>query len=315
MPVHRSDHLMTKLNEKNKEQTMNSLDALYCDVDDFNKAFYPEWEKMQLENGQKKRRRKGMMTHSELMTILIHFHQSHYKDFKSYYLYHVHQYLRAEFPQLLSYTRFLGVIPSVLVPLCAYFGQCLGKPTGIAFVDATSIKVCHNIRIPRHKVFDGLAKRGKSTMGWFYGFKLHLIINHKGEILGTKLTAGNVDDRKPVQEMASGLFGKLYGDKGYISNVLKSKLFDQNVEFITNVRKNMKPRAIALWDKLMLSKRFIIETVNDQLKNITQIEHSRHRSPNGFMLNLIGSLIAYCHKKDKPTIRIDESEMKTLCVI
>lgn len=160
-----------------------------------------------------------------------------------------------------------------------------------------------------------MAKRGRSTTGWFYGFKLHLIVNHKGEILGTKLCAGKVDDRKPVQEMANGLFGKLYGDKGSISNVLKSKLFDQDVEFITKVRKNMKPRAIALWDKLMLSKHFIIETVNDQLKNIIQIGHSRHRSPNGFMLNLIGSLIAYCHKKDKPTIRIDESEMKTLCVI
>ncbi len=141
-------------------------------------------------------------------------------------------------------------------------------------------------------------------MGWFYGFKVHLIINHKGEILGTKLTAGNVDDRKPVPEMA----------KDYVSSLLSDELFEQDVGLITNVRRNMKPRAIVLWDKIMLKKRFIIETVNDQLKNITQIEHSRHRSVSGFMLNLIGSLIAYCHKKDKPTIRIDESDMKTLCI-
>ncbi len=151
-------------------------------------------------------------------------------------------------------------------------------------------------------------------MGWFYGFKLHLIINHKGEILATKLTAGNVDDRKPVPEMAKDLYGKLYGDKGYVSSLLSDELFEQDVELITNVRRNMKTRAIALWDKIMLKKRFIIETVNEQLKNITQIEHSRHRSVSGFMLNLIGSLIAYCHKKDKPTIRIDESDMKTLCI-
>ena len=294
---------------------MTTIDELYCNIDDFNQGFYPEWEKLQLESGDKKRHRKGIMSPSELMTIIIHYHQSHYKNFKNYYLGHVHQHLRKEFPQLLSYTRFLGLMSSILVPLCAYFGHCLGKPTGLAFVDATSIKVCHNIRIPRHKVFEGIAKRGKSTMGWFYGFKLHLIINHKGEILGTKLTAGNVDDRKPVPEMAKGLFGKLYGDKGYVSKALKSKLFDQDVELITNVRKNMKPIAIALWDKLMLRKRFIIETVNDQLKSITEIEHSRHRSPNGFMINLIGSLIAYCHKKDKPTIRIDESEKKLLCVV
>ncbi len=294
---------------------MLTIDELYCNIDDFNKVFYAEWEKTLLASGEKKRRRKGLMSPSELMTILIHFHQSHYKDFKNYYLGHVHQHLRSEFPTLLSYTRFLGVMSSVLVPLCSYFTHCLGKPTGIAFVDATSIKVCHNIRIPRHKVFEGMAKRGKSTMGWFYGFKLHLIINHKGEILATKLTAGNVDDRKPVPEMAKGLYGKLYGDKGYVSKVLGGQLFEQDVELITNVRRNMKPRAIALWDKIMLRKRFIIETVNDQLKNITQIEHSRHRSPNGFMLNILGSLIAYCHKKDKPTIRIDESDMKTLCIV
>lgn len=152
-------------------------------------------------------------------------------------------------------------------------------------------------------------------MGWFYGFKLHLVINHKGEILATKLTAGNVDDRKPVPELVRDLWGKLYGDKGYVSQALGDKLFDQGVEFITNVRSNMKPKALALWDKIILRKRFIIETVNDQLKSISQIEHSRHRSVHGFMLNLMGSLIAYCHKKDKPTIRIEESDMKTLCMV
>ena len=103
------------------------------------------------------------MSPGELMTILINFHQSHYKDFKSYYLCHVHQHLRKEFPNLLSYTRFLGVMSSVLVPLCAYFTHCKGKPTGIAFVDASSIKVCQNIRIPRHKVFDGVAQRAEKT--------------------------------------------------------------------------------------------------------------------------------------------------------
>ena len=294
---------------------MSTIDALFCDVDDFTKVFYPEWEKTLLESGEKKRRKSGLMTPSEIMTIIIHFHQSYYKDFKNYYLHHVHQHMRSEFPKRLSYTRFLEVMPSVLVPLYAYFVHCKGKPTGIAFVDSTSIKVCHNIRIPRHQVFKGSAEWGKSTMGWFYGFKLHLIVNHKGEILATKLTPCNVDDRKPVPDLTKDLFGKLYGDKGYVSKALGEQLFDQGVEFKTNVRSNMKARAIALWDKIMLRKRFIIETVNDQLKSITQIEHSRHRSMHGFMLNLIGSLIAYCHKKDKPTIRIDESDMKTLSII
>ncbi len=110
-----------------KEQTVTTIDELYCNIDDFNKIFYAEWEKTLLESGEKKRRRKGVMSPSELMTILIYFHQSHYKDFKNYYLGHVHQHLRSEFPKLLSYTRFLGVMSSVLVPLCTYFTHCLSQ--------------------------------------------------------------------------------------------------------------------------------------------------------------------------------------------
>jgi hypothetical protein len=293
---------------------METIDALYCDVDDFNQQFYPEWEHQQLDSGEKKCRKKGVMTPSEIMTIIIFFHQSSYKDFKNYYLGHIHQYRRKEFPILLSYTRFISVMPRVLIPLCAYFGLCKGKPTGIAFVDSTKIKVCHNIRIPKHKVFAGIAARGKSSMGWFYGFKLHLIINHKGEILALKLTAGNVDDRKPVMQMITGLSGKLYADKGYLSKALGEKAFEKGVELITNVRKNMTAKALSLWDKIMLRKRFIIETVNDQLKSISQIEHSRHRSIQGFMLNLMGSLIAYCRKEAKPTITVSVNDMKTLTI-
>ncbi len=253
------------------------IDALYTEVDDFNKKFYPEWEKSQIESEQKKRRKKGMMTPSEVMTIIIHFHQSNHKDFKNYYLGYVHQRLCKEFPQLLSYTRFLAVMPTVLVPLCALFGYLKGKPTGIAFINSTSMKVCHtrghrgNIRIPRHKVFKGIAQRGKTSMGWFYGFKLHIIINHKGEILATKLTVGNIDDRKPVPDLIDGIMGKLYGDKGYLSKALGEECFDKGIELITNVRSNMKPVAIKLWDKIMLKKRYIIETINDHTSQLPRL--------------------------------------------
>ena len=287
----------------------NNIDALYVLVDDFNQKFYPEWERTQIESGKKKRRKKGNMTPSEVMTIIIYFHMSNHKDFKNYYLGYVHQRLHKEFPRLLSYTRFLAVMPRVLVPLCALFGHLKGKPTGLAFIDSTSMKVCHNIRIPRHKVFDGIAQRGKTSMGWFYGFKLHLIVNHQGEILSAKLTAGNVDDRKPVPDLIDGIFGKMYGDKGYLSKALGEKCFEKGLELITNVRANMKPKAIKLWDKIMLKKRYIIETINDQLKSITQIEHSRHRSMHGLMLNLMGSLIAYCHKENKPAIKLYTNEL------
>ena len=285
---------------------MNKLVETYCDVDDFCQLFIPHWQRLLLDNGEMKRNRPCRLSPAEVMTIIIHFHQSHYRDFKNYYLHYVCRQLKPYFPELLSYTRFLALMPSVVVPMCSYLTSKLGKPTGIQFVDSTKIEVCHIIRAKRNKVFEGIAEHGKGTMGWSFGFKLHLIINHLGEIVALKLTKGNVDDRQPVSEMAESLFGKLYGDKGYISQALTGELLEKGVELITTVRKNMKKKFISLWDRAILKKRFIIETVNDQLKNISYIEHSRHRSPHGFMLNLLGGLIAYCLKEEKPSLNLTE---------
>lgn len=293
---------------------MNKLVELFCDVDDFCKVFIPEWEKQLIEDGTQKRKRRSRLTMSEVMTIIIGFHMSHYRDFKNYYTGYVSCFYRKEFPELLSYTRFLELMPRTIVPMCAYFTSLKGKPTGIEFIDSTTLTVCHNIRIPRHKTFNGIAKRGKSTMGWFYGFKLHLIVNHRGEIVAAKVTKGNVHDTKPVEELAAGLPDKLYGDKGYLSNALEASLFEKGVKLITTVRKNMKAKAMSLWDRAMLSKRFIIETINDQLKNISQIEHSRHRSMHGFMLNLMAGLVAYCLKESKPRLNLTDSELNSMVV-
>lgn len=293
---------------------MKNLVELYCDVDDFCKLFIPQWQKQLLEDGSRKRRRECRMSTSEIMTIIIGFHMSHHRDFKNYYRGYIAQFYKKEFPTLLSYTRFLEIMPSMIVPMCAYFTSLKGKPTGIEFIDSTSLKVCHNIRIPRHKTFDGVAKRGKGTMGWFYGFKLHLIVNFKGEIVAAKVTTANVHDTKPVEEMASELPDKLYGDKGYLSKALESNLLDKGVSLITTVRKNMKAKAMSVWDRAMLSKRFIIETINDQLKNISFIEHSRHRSINGFTLNLMAGLVAYCLKEDKPCLNLTDIERNSIMV-
>ena len=154
----------------------------------FSKLFFPSWQRILLENGEIKRRRVCRLSPSEVMTIIIHFHQSHYRDFKNYYLHYVCRQLKAYFPELLSYTRFLALMPSVVVPMCSYLTSKLGKPTGIQFVDSTKIEVCYIIRAKRNKVFEGIAHHGKGTMGWSYGFKLHLIINHLGEIVALKLT-------------------------------------------------------------------------------------------------------------------------------
>lgn len=289
---------------------MNNLIDIFCDVDDFCKVFIPEWEARLITNGEVKRRRIKRMSNAEIMTIIISFHQSHYRDFKNYYLGYVAKYLKSYFPSLLSYTRFIEVMPSVIIPLNTYLTTLFGKPTGIAFIDSTKISVCHIIRAKRNKVFKGVAEHGKGTMGWFFGFKLHLIVNHLGDILSVKITGGNVDDRNPVPDMVSSLSGKLYGDKGYLGKALASKLQDKGIELITNVRKNMKKVAISKWDKAMLSKRYLIETINDQVKNISYVEHTRHRSITGFVANMLGGLIAYCLQKNKPSINLTPDETK-----
>jgi hypothetical protein len=156
---------------------MNKLVELFCDVDHFCKVFIPQWQKKLLEDGTLKRQRGGRMTTSEIMKIVVSFHMSHYRDYKNTYLIYVSHVYKEDFPNLLNYTRFLEVMPKVIVPMCAYFTSLKGKHTCIEFIDSTSMKVCHNIRIPRHKTFYGISKHGKGTMSSFYGFKLHLIVH------------------------------------------------------------------------------------------------------------------------------------------
>lgn len=282
-----------------------SLLELFCDVDDFCQDFEPKWEQFQLENGLRKRRRRPKMTLSEIMTIIIHFHQSNYRTFKAYYTKHVQSHLAVEFPGLASYSWFVRLMAEAFVPLTLYLLTKQGQCTGVSFMDSTPIKVCHNRRIKRHKVFAGIAARGKTTMGWFYGFKLHLVVNPQGEILAFQLTPGNVDDRKPVPVLLQDLFGKVFADKGYLSKKLFNQLLEDDIHLISGIRKNMKNQLMPLADKLLLRKRSIIETINDQLKNISQIEHSRHRSFTNFLVNLLAGLLAYCFQEKKPSLQID----------
>jgi transposase len=284
---------------------MQSLVELFVHVDDFCQAFLPELENHLLQSGAIQRRRDRSLSMSEVMTIMIHFHQSHYRNFKAYYCKHVLLHLRGEFPGLVSYTRFVDFIPSVLLPLCAYFQHaCLGDCTGVSFIDSTSLDVCLNQRIASHKVFAGLAERGKTSTGWFFGFKLHLVINDRGELLNVLVTPGNVDDRKPVPRLVRRLFGKVFGDKGYISQPLYELLRQTiGVQLVTKLKSNSKNRLpMSLTDRILIRKRAIVETVIDQLKNISQIEHSRHRSVANFMVNLICGLIAYAHQPKKPSL-------------
>ncbi len=291
-----------------------SVLELFCAVDDFWQAFRPHWQAQLLGQGTIQRVRSPRLCESEIMTLLILFHQSHYRTFKAFYTEHVQQHLRGEFPGLVSYTRFVELTPRVLLPLMVYLQLCLGACTGISFIDSTPLAVCHNRRIERHRVFAGLARRGKTSLGWFYGFKLHLVVNDRGELLAFHLTPGNVDDRQPVPLLSQALYGKLFGDRGYLSQTLFEQLLTDEVQLITALRKNMRNRLIPLYDKLLLRKRAIIETINDQLKNISQIEHTRHRSVVNFMVNLITGLIAYCHRPKKPSLHLRPEDMALLPV-
>ncbi|GHP00508.1 hypothetical protein KSF_105550 [Reticulibacter mediterranei] len=215
-------------------------------------------------------------------------------------------HLNKEFPHLVSYARFVALIPRMLIPLLAYLQRRFGPCTGISFIDSTSLEVCDAKRISQHRVFAIDAKRGKTSMGWFFGFKLHLAVNDRGELLACCLTPGNVDDRTPVPHLVNNLHGKLFGDRGYISGPLSKLLFEQGLQLITRLRKNMKNQLMHLSDKLLLRKRAIIETIIDQLKNISQIEHSRHRSPVNFVVHVIAGLLAYSHRAKKPGLHLDE---------
>ncbi len=285
-----------------------SILELYCSVDAFWQRFEPRWERELLASGLRQRRRATRLHPAEIMTILILFQQSGYRTFKGFYTQQVQIHLRTEFPLLVGYTRFVALMPRFLVPLAIYLYTQRGDCTGISFIDSTCLVVCHTARIQQHRVFRVDARRGKTSVGWFYGFKLHLVVNDRGELLAFCLTPGNTDDRRPVPALVRRLFGKLFGDKGYISAPLAERLFlDYGLRLITKIRKNMRNVLMDLSEKLLLRKRALIETINDQLKNVCQIEHTRHRSPLNFVVHLLAGLIAYCHQPKKPSLRLDHN--------
>ena len=289
---------------------------LFVEVDDFGKNLDDFCAQKQIEGGTRQRNRPGKLRLSEIMTLLIAFQTSGYRTFKDFYQY-VLAYHRRDFPDLVSYDRFISLIPRAVAPLMVYLqAKGLDEPTGIAFIDSTALKVCHHKRISRNCVFGGIAKIGKTTMGWFLGFKLHLIINDRGGLLNCRLTPGNVDDRSVVKKMTEGLFGKLFGDKGYVSQNLFESLLARGLKLVTYMRSNMKGRLMALEEKILLRKRSLIETVNDTLKNVCQIEHSRHRSPMNFLAHLVAGLIAYTRLPKKPSLKMEYPDLPqdTFCL-
>jgi hypothetical protein len=215
---------------------------------------------------------------------------------------------REDFPQTVSYNRFVELEQKIVVKMTLFLQLCcLGKSTGISYIDSTPLRVCHIKREHSHSTFKGIATKGKSSMGWFFGFKLHIVINDRGEIFDFVITQANVDDREPLKNKRfhDKLFGKIFADRGYISQDLFERLFVDGIHLITRLKKNMKNSLMSIGDKIYLRKHALIETVNDELKNICQVEHTRHRCFVNFMANMVSALIAYNFLPKKPSLNLE----------
>lgn len=271
-------------------------------IDDFCKTFDEKTKGKYLPNPNRKRLRPCKMSLSEIMTIVVIFHLSHYRTFKDFYQHCLLVYYQKEFPRLVSYNRFIELMPFTFMPLFIFQCSLFGKKTGKYFIDSTKLEACHNLRIFSHKVFRDIAKRGKTSTGWFFGFKLHLIINNEGELVNFWLTTGNIDDRHIVPQLTKDLKGWLFGDKGYVSSKLFEALKNQGLELFTRFRKNMESKILQPAQEFFLSKRGVIESLIDQLKSILHIQHTRHRSLLNFQVNLLAGLIAYTLIPKKPSV-------------
>jgi Transposase DDE domain. len=281
----------------------SKITEIFCLVDEFCKEYDQIVDKHLLGTPSK---RPSVMTKSEVITITILFQLSGFRTFKHFYIYYLQKHMQDDFPNTVSYNRFTELMQQNLMAMTLFLKTCcLGNCTGISFVDSTPIRVCKSKRIKNNKVFKGIATTGKSTMGWFHGFKLHIIINDKGEILNFTITQANIDDRAPLKKKSflDKIYGKLYADKGYIGKDLMQLLFADGLHLITHIKNNMKNSLMTMSDKILLRKRSVIETVNDELKNICQVEHSRHRSFTNFLSNIVAGLIAYSFLPKKPTIK------------
>lgn len=288
------------------EKIMIPLEEIYCFIDDFCKKYEHLGSNNFIQNKTRKRNRRCKLSLAEIITITVLFHLSHYRTFKDFYTNCVNDQLKQAFPSRVSYNRFTELMPYALMPLAIMLHHCKGHKTGKYYIDSTKLSVCHNLRINRHKVFKDLAQRGKTSTGWFFGFKLHIVLNNYGELMSFKLTSGNIDDRKVIQTLTKNLKGWLFGDKGYLSKTIESSLLQRGLQLFTRVKKNMKNKIMTIAQKAYLNKRNIIETMIDQLKSIYHIQHTRHRSPINFLVNLLTALFAYVLKPNKVSAKFGQ---------
>ena len=279
---------------------------IFCKVDDFcQELFHWRAQNTLLRIGGKSRGPKARLSSSEMITILLFYHLSGFKCFKYYYQRLILGLMKDYFPQAPSYQRFVELIPRNTLILWLFLqSHCReALASGIYYIDSTKLPVCDNRRIHSHKVFAHLARRGKTSTGWFFGLKLHMVVNHLGQMVAFHITPGNVSDNNHqlLHRLLKGLEGKCFGDKGYLSKLF-DQLLEQGLQLITKIRKKMKNVLIKIEDKKLLNKRTISETIFDILKHICDIDHSRHRSPENAITHILAGLGAYGFLDQKPSI-------------
>jgi hypothetical protein len=268
----------------------------FCQFDDFCQAFYPHWDARLLRQEAQPAKKRGPpagLADSEIMTILVLYHSSHFRHFKAFYEGVVLTLLRSAFPKSPCYARFIALTNHVWMPLTVFLLSRMGRRTGIYYIDSTPLAVCHNRRIGRHQVFADLAARGKSSIGWFVGVKLHLVFNHERQIVALKLTPGNVNDTTPVPDLTQDLIGKLFGDKGYVGKELARRLLRRGLALMTRVRRNMKRLPVSFLDKALLNGRNIVETIIGHIKEFSSLRLPKHRSAFNAFTHVVAAVVAY----------------------
>jgi hypothetical protein len=167
---------------------LERLTEVFCAVDDFCQAFEAQWKPYLLDSGATPRGPKPGLAVSAISTLLLVWHSSRFKYLKNFYHGFAAPFLRQCFPGMPGYEQFVTVQQRAFVPLIFFLLSRLGNTSGIYYIDRTSLPVCDNHRIHRHQTCAGLAARGNTSMGWFLGFKLHLVFNHLNQIVACKLT-------------------------------------------------------------------------------------------------------------------------------
>jgi hypothetical protein len=281
-----------------------SLIQMFLDIDDFCQD-YEKWQAHHPDEQVSKW--TSVLFRSEAMTILVYYHHSGYKCFQYYYERLVLGLMKSYFPKVPTYKYFLKLIPRCfdLIFLYATYQSQNTQRTGIYYVDSKRLPVCHNKRIHSHRVFKDIAQRGKSSTGWFYGLKVHLIINNLGEIVSFLFSSANFTDnnQQVLRNLLKGLKGYCYGDKGYLTKLFE-EFYTNGLKLVTKIRRNMKNQLMPIQEKYDLMKRGVIESVNDILMTVCDIEHTRHRSPINAMTHMISALIGYNYLDNKPTVII-----------